>query len=259
MRKVIGNFMKYRFLLVELVKKDVKLKYRNSYLGLLWTLLEPLLTMLVLTLVFSGLLGRGDRLYPIYILTGRLLYSYFSTSTKSALKSIRSNSGMIKKVYVPKYMYPVSSVLSGYIIFVLSLIVLVAAEFVMKVKPTIYLLQAIVPLTLLFVVTLGVSLILSTMAVFFRDLEYLWSVGLMLLMYASAIFYHVEDLNKPHIQQLLKLNPLYALILNFRNSVLYGRPLDGEAVAVAAIFGFVSVAVGGYMFYKNQDKFILHI
>ena len=81
----------------------------------------------------------------------------------------------------------------------------------------------------------------------------------MLIMYASAIFYHVEDLNKPHIEAALKLNPLYALILNFRNSVLYGKPLDMEAVVIAAVFGLLSVIVGGYMFYKNQDKFILHI
>lgn len=259
MRRVFDNFMKYRFLLAELVKKDIKLKYRNSYLGLLWTLLEPLLTMFVLTLVFSGLLGRGDRLYPIYILTGRLLYTYFSSTTKSALKSIRSNSGMIKKVYVPKYMYPVSSVISGYIIFILSLIVLVVVGAILRVRPTIYLLQAVVPLVLLFFMTLGVSLILATFAVFFRDLEYLWSIALMLIMYASAIFYHVDDLNKPYIERLLKLNPLYALILNFRNTVLYGKGLDGEALLVAGVFSLVSVIVGCYLFYRRQDRFILHI
>lgn len=259
MRRVFDNFMKYRFLLVELVKKDIKLKYRNSYLGLLWTLLEPLLTMFVLTLVFSGLLGRGDRLYPIYILTGRLLYTYFSSTTKSALKSIRSNSGMIKKVYVPKYMYPVSSVISGYIIFVLSLIVLVVVGAILRVKPTVYLFQAVVPLVLLFFMTLGVSMILATFAVFFRDLEYLWSIALMLIMYASAIFYHVDDLNKPYIERLLKLNPLYALILNFRNTVLYGKGLDGEALLVAAVFSLFSVVAGCYLFYRKQDNFILHI
>ena len=259
MRRVFDNFMKYRFLLVELVKKDIKLKYRNSYLGLLWTLLEPLLTMFVLTLVFSGLLGRGDRLYPIYILTGRLLYTYFSSTTKSALKSIRRNSGMIKKVYVPKYMYPVSSVISGYIIFVLSLIVLVVVGGILRVKPTVYLFQAVVPLVLLFFMTLGVSMILATLAVFFRDLEYLWSIALMLIMYASAIFYHVDDLNKPYIERLLKLNPLYALILNFRNTVLYGKELDGEALLVAAVFSLFCVVAGCYLFYRKQDNFILHI
>ena len=166
---------------------------------------------------------------------------------------------MIKKVYVPKYMYPVSSVISGYIIFVLSLIVLVVVGGILRVKPTVYLFQAVVPLVLLFFMTLGVSMILATLAVFFRDLEYLWSIALMLIMYASAIFYHVDDLNKPYIERLLKLNPLYALILNFRNTVLYGKGLDGEALLVAAVFSLFCVVAGCYLFYRKQDNFILHI
>ena len=114
---VVKTFNKYRNLLVELVKKDIKLKYRNSYLGVIWTMLEPLLTMIVLTLVFSKLLGKGTQDFPVYILTGRLVYSFFSNGTKAALRAVRANASMIKKVYVPKYMYPFASVLSGYVIF----------------------------------------------------------------------------------------------------------------------------------------------
>ena len=111
MKKYIDNLIQYKFLLSELVKKGIKLKYRRSYLGIVWSLLEPLLTMLVLTVVFGTLYGNTDRTFPVYILTGRLLYGYYSTSTKSALKSIRANSAMIKKVYVPKYLYPLSTVI----------------------------------------------------------------------------------------------------------------------------------------------------
>ena len=114
MKKYVDNFMQYRFLLSELVKKGIKLKYRRSYLGMIWSMLEPLLTMIVLTIVFGTLYGNTDRTFPVYILTGRLLYSFFSQSTKAALKSIRQNSAMIKKVYVPKYLYPLSSVLFNY-------------------------------------------------------------------------------------------------------------------------------------------------
>ena len=110
MKTYIENFKKYRFLLWELVKKGVKLKYRRSYLGILWTLLEPLLTMIVLTIVFGSMFGNPDPTFPVYILTGRLLYSFFSSATSGAMKSIRGNAGMIKKVYVPKYIYPLSSV-----------------------------------------------------------------------------------------------------------------------------------------------------
>lgn len=125
MRAFLEDLKKYKFLLHELVKKGFVLKYRRSYLGLFWTLLEPLCTMLVLTIVFGGFFGQGDRLYPVYILSGRLLYTYFNTSTKGCMRSMRKNAGMMKKVYVPKYLYPLSTVLYQYIIFLISLSVLV--------------------------------------------------------------------------------------------------------------------------------------
>ena len=105
------SFVNYRFLLWELVKKGIKLKYRRSYLGIIWSLLEPLLTMIVLTIVFGTILGNHEKTFPVYILCGRLLYNFYSTSTKAGLSSIRKNAAMIKKVYVPKYLYTLSSIL----------------------------------------------------------------------------------------------------------------------------------------------------
>jgi len=256
--KVTKNFKKYRFLLGELVKKDIKLKYRSSYLGILWTLIEPILTTFVLTLIFSKLLGRAEKAFPVYILTGRLLYTFFANSTKSAMKSIRSNSAMIKKVYVPKYIYPFSTILSNYIIFLISLIVLFFASIVFKIIPTFYLVQIIIPLVLLLVLSLGCGMILATMAVFFRDLEYLWSVVLMLVMYTSSIFYHVEDLDMGDMAWVFNLNPLYLIIVNFRNAV-FGRPMDNSALLLSIIYSFGSLAIGLFIFYKKQDKFILNI
>ena len=110
MKQAIANFLKYRFLLKELVKKGVKLKYRRSYLGIIWTLLEPLLTMIVLAVVFGTLFGNTDKTFPVYILTGRLLFSFFQQGTNGALKSIQSNAAQIKKVYVPKYLYPLANI-----------------------------------------------------------------------------------------------------------------------------------------------------
>ena len=154
MPTALKNFSKFRYLLYELVKKDIKLKYRSSILGVLWTLLEPLLTMIVLTIVFSGLLGKGDDNFPVYILCGRLLYSFFSTGTKTALKSIRKNSSTIKKVYVPKYMYPLASTFSSYMIFLISLIVLVGVAIYEKVTITPAILGEILPLIMVFFLTL---------------------------------------------------------------------------------------------------------
>ena len=115
MKKYLDNLRQYQFLLSELVKKGIKLKYRRSYLGILWSMLEPLLSMVVLTIVFGTLYGNTDKTFPVYILSGRLLYSFYSSATKAALKSIRSNAAMIKKVYVPKYLFVVSRVFSSFI------------------------------------------------------------------------------------------------------------------------------------------------
>lgn len=256
MNRILNNFKKYRFLLVELVKKDIKLKYRRSVLGIFWTLLEPLLTTLVLTFVFSKLRNKSVS-FPVYILTGRLLYSFFANSTKAAMKSIRTNGAMIKKVYVPKYIYPLASVLSNYVIFLISMIVLVGVAIFCGVWPTFYIVEAIIPLFLILVMSLGVGMILATFAVFFRDLEYLWGVVLMLIMYASAIFYDVDTMIEGN-EWIFKWNPLYALILNFRNAV-FGSPLDQFALVYSAIVAFGSLLVGIYVFYKKQDKFILNI
>lgn len=254
----IKNFMKYRFLLAELVKKDITLKYRRSYLGILWTLLEPLLTMIVLTVVFGSLFGNKDKTFPVYILSGRLLYTFFSSGTKAAMKSIRTHSGMIKKVYVPKYIYPLSSILSNYVIFIISLIVLVAVSVVLKVEPSVYLFQAIIPLAIILVMSFGVGLILCTLSVFFRDLEYLWSVALMLIMYTAAIFYKPERIIDAGYGWLLDINPLYSVVINFRNSI-FGQPLDSRALIISLIYSVTTLLIGIVIFYKKQDKFILHV
>ena len=260
MRQFIKNLKKYKYLFYELIKKDIKLKYRSSILGLFWTLLEPLLTMIVLTLVFSELLGRGDRYYPVYILSGRLLYSFFSGGTKAALKSIRSHGAMIAKVYVPKYMYPAATIVSNYVIFLLSLIVLMGVGAVMKVKPTLHLFGAILPLTILLVLTLGVGLLLATLNVFFRDLEYLWTVALMLIMYTCAIFYKIDGIK--HHLWIFKYNPLYSVILNFRNTVLYsvyGQAMDMWHLWYSMGVSVLLLAVGLFVFWRKQDRFILYV
>ncbi|HCJ41893.1 ABC transporter permease [uncultured Ruminococcus sp.] len=258
LKKQLKTFKKYRFLLRELVKKGIKLKYRRSYLGILWTLLEPLLTTCVLTIVFGTFFGKDDKTFPVYILTGRLLYSFFSSGTKAAMKSIRQHAGMIKKVYVPKYIYPLSSVLFNFVIFAISLIVLVGATLVFGVYPNLWVLTAILPLIMLLLLTFGAGMILSTLSVFFRDLEYLWDVALMLIMYTCAIFYKVEKLGT--YQWVFKINPLFAIIKDFRAAV-YGQNMFHEPawVIMPAVLSVLSVLVGVLMFKKNQDKFILHI
>ena len=258
MKKYIDNLIQYKFLLSELVKKGIKLKYRRSYLGIVWSLLEPLLTMIVLTIVFGTLYGNTDKTFPVYILTGRLIYSYYSTATKSALKSIRANSAMIKKVYVPKYLYPLSTFIFNYIIFLISLIVLAAVSIVLGIKPTIYLLQAPIALILVLILSYGCGMILATIGVFFRDMEYLWSVVLMIIMYTCAIFYYPEKLLKSGWFWILKYNPLYGIIKIFRDSV-FGKPINMHYLMYTTAFSLLCLVIGLVCFKKKQDDFILHI
>ncbi len=269
MKKYLNSFLKYRHLLMELIKKGIKLKYRRSYLGLIWTLLEPLLTMLVLTFVFGRVLGRsggkiGPELYPVYVLCGRLLYSCFSNCSKVGMRSIRANQAMMKKVYVPKYLYPVSSVAYNFVIFLLSLIVLAVVGAVRGIPVTWHLFEAIIPIIVLFIMCMAAAFILSTLCVFFRDVEYLWDVVLMLIMYCSAIFYFVDSLQSDIVQRVIQLNPLYCVIDNFRCAILMGESIFSTASGTfmflySAGFSIVALIVGIVVFKKNQDKFILYV
>ena len=258
MKKYLDNLRQYQFLLSELVKKGIKLKYRRSYLGILWSMLEPLLSMVVLTIVFGTLYGNTDKTFPVYILSGRLLYSFYSSATKAALKSIRSNAAMIKKVYVPKYLYPLSTVIYNYIIFLISLVVLAIVGVILGVKPTIYLLQAPVALIIILILSYGSGMFLATIGVFFRDIEYLWSVALMLIMYTCAIFYYPSKLLKSGWAWILKFNPLYCTIQIFR-SAIFGEPICAVCNLCSCIQRSDHFIIGLVCFQEKILIFILYI
>lgn len=263
---LINHVRKYRFLLNELVIKGIRLRYRRSYLGVLWTLFEPLLNMIVLSIIFGPLLGySNDKTFPVYILSARLLYDFFSHSTRECTRSIRANASMIKKVYVPKYLYPLSHVLFNFVIFAISLIVLAVVSVVLGVFPTWRLLYVVIPLLNLFILTLGVGFLLSTIGVFFRDMEYIWNIALTLIMYTCAIFYKVDRFTSggkgsSFAMTILRLNPLYGIITNFRESLnILHNPFSWNMALYALIFGIVVLIIGVFAFYKKQDKFILYI
>ncbi len=267
MKKYLEGFMRYRYLLKELVVKGIKLKYRRSYLGLVWTLLEPLLTTMVLAFVFGTLLGKNIPYFPVYILCGRLMYSCFSSTSKVAMRSIRANQAMIKKVYVPKYLYPLSTIIYNYILFLISLIILIALAVVYRVPLSWHIVEMVIPLFILAILCVAVGLILSTICVFFRDLEYLWDVIIMLIMYCSGIFYSVERIS-PAVKTVLSLNPVYCIISNVRCVVMEGGSIftsqsyglsNLHMMIYSLVFSLVAFVIGIIVFKQNQDKFILHI
>lgn len=276
LKNYFKNAYKYRYLVQEIVRKNIKLQYRNSFLGIFWTFLQPLLTMIVLVLVFSNVFGSsssGVVCYPIYVLCGRLIYECFTQSTKRAMRSIRNSASVIKKVYVPKYVYPLSNVLANFVTFLISLTVLVVVFaffyiFQHGAYPDLVLswkfLLLIVPLLLLFMLSIGVGMILSVLNVFFKDIEYIYDVFCMLLFYITPVFYKVSNLKLAGEVSwfgfVLKLNPLYWITDLFRSCVLVnGFDWNWNGFFYTLGFSVFSILIGTYFFYKKQDKFILHI
>ncbi len=271
----INNFLKYRHLIKELVSKNIKLQYRNSVLGMFWNFLQPLLTMIVLVFVFNNLFGRDSSKvvnYPVYLLCGRLLHQFFTSSTKKAMHSIRAKASIIKKVYVPKYVYPLSAVLSNFVTFLISLSVLVVVILYFNIADknpitiTPNIVFAVPAVFVLFLFTLGVGMILATLSVFFRDIENIYDVFCLLLFYVTPIVYTVDRLGFPEGSTaafILKLNPMYGFIEMFRGAVLHGGEFftyfDMNLFWYCCGVTVVVLVVGFGLFYKKQDKFILHI
>lgn len=267
----VEMFKKYKNLLNELTKKNVKLKYRNSWLGILWSFLQPLLNMVVLAVVFGGIFGKkSDQIvcYPVYLFTGRLLFSFFTSSTKQAMTSFRRNQAIIKKVYVPKYMYPLSSILSNFVTFAISLLCLICVWIFFKVtgwsggsglEITWYALLCWIPMVLLLIFSTGVGLILSVISVYFRDVEYIWDVVCQLLFYMVPILYHLSTIDTKWIRIVIKVNPLYSMIELFRHCVLYGQIMSPQLFLYAAATSIGVLLIGIWFFNKKSDDIIFHL
>jgi ABC-type polysaccharide/polyol phosphate export permease len=252
------NFQKYRFLLEQLVKRDIKVRYRNSMLGIFWSFLEPLLTMIVFTIIFSYIFKRDIPNFPVYYLIGRVSYTLFNSGTTSAMMSIIGNANILKSVYVPKYLFALASVLSGFVTFLLSLIILFAVMIATNVTFTIYIIFACLPVIVLLILTLGVGLILATATVFFRDMQHLYGVFSLLLMYGSAIFYPASII-PPHYQWLLTINPFYEIIFCIRTVILNGTLYDPGALLYATLFAIATLIIGMGVFYRYQNRFLLKL
>lgn len=245
-------------LIKELVKRDLKLKYRRSVLGYLWSLLNPLLMMIVMTLVFSYMFRFDIPNYPLYLICGQTLFNFFNESTNMAMQSVIQNAQLIKKVYIPKYIFPISKVTSSFVTMSFSLVAILIVMLVTGTGFHFSILLFWVPLLMLFIFSSGISMLLSALAVQFRDITHLYGVLTMAWMYLTPIFYPVEAI-PDGVASVIMANPLYTYIDIFRSLVLYGEIpsaltlLSGFAVAII-VFG-----VGALVFRRMQRNFILFI
>lgn len=249
---------KYEPLLKELVIRDIKVRYRRSILGLLWTVLNPLLMMVVMTTVFSKLFVNDIENFSVYYLTGYILYMFVNESTNSALFSVVYNGTLMKKVYIPKYMFPLSKVASSLVNLGFSFIAMFIVMILTctKLQATILLTPLIICYVTLFATGLG--LILSTIYVFFRDCGHFYGVVMLVWMYLTPLFYP-KDILGEQLQHYLVLNPLYHYVTYFRMIILDGVIPGVMDNIICFSMGMIALGIGIVIFYMQQDKFILYI
>ena len=247
------------FLFSELVKRDFKKKYKRTYLGMLWSLLSPLLTLLIMSLVFKHFFGNDTPHYTIYLFCGNIVFSFFSDSTGGGMGSLLANADIFSKVKVPKYLFLFSRNVSSLINFALTFVVFLVFCLLdgIAVTPLFFLL--LFPIVCLVIFNLGVGMILSALFVFFRDMQYLWSLFTLLLMYLSAIFYTTERFAELGVERLFLLNPIYVYIKYFRLTVI-GGTIPSPAFHLLSA-GYAAVAfIVGILFYRGfNDKFLYYV
>lgn len=256
--KYIRNFLKYRSLLEELISRDVKIKYKHSILGVLWTLLNPLLMMIVLTIVFSNLFRFDIENFPLYILSGQVIFNFFNDATTNAMSAIVGNAALIKKVYVPKYMFVLSRVFSSLINLMASFAALIVVMIVTRAELHWTVLLAFVPITLAVFMALGIGLILSAITVKFRDVMHLYSVLMTVLLYLTPVIYPMSILTEG-LYHVVMMNPLTVVIMMFRDLMLYNTMFSFETLGIAVAETLVFMVLGIWVFYKKQDEFILNL
>ena len=249
---------KYRFLIKQLVSRDFKTKYKRSVLGVFWSFLNPLLTMTVQYFIFSTIFKSDIEYYPAYLLIGIVSFNFFNEACGMGLMSIIGNSGLITKVYMPKYIYPLTRVMSSVVNLAISLVPMLMVSLLTGVHFRKSALLALYFLVCLILFTLGVAMLLSAAMVFFRDVQFLWNVFSMIWMYATPLFYP-ETIIPDQFKFVLQLNPLYYIIKAERTCILGGVSPDPVVYVQCLLMALAALLVGALVFKKTQNKFVLYL
>ena len=255
----IRTFFKYQDLIKELVGRDIKLKYRRSFLGYIWSVLNPLLVMIVMTVVFSAMFKNNIQNYPVYLLIGRMMFDFLNTSTNKAMKSVTGNAALLKKTYVPKYIFTFAQVTSCLVELIFSLGALVIV--MIATGSPFHWQMVLLPLILLqtYLFCMGLGFLLADLNVFFRDIQYIYHAVTTAWMYLTPIFYPLERLPES-IRFLVKaFNPMYYYISQFRDVVIYGQMPGPRIFWGGWLMAILMLLLGVWVFQRSKDKFILYI
>ena len=252
------NFKRDSFVLSSLVTKDFKLKYRRSVLGVLWSILNPLLMMIVLSAVFSFVFRANIENFPLYLILGTTLFNFMSAATNGGMMSLLDSASLIKKIRINKMVFPLEKVIFELVNFVISLVAVVIVMLYFQVVPTWDIL--FLPLLLVYMIMFctGLALILASLAVFFRDIIHLWGVVLTAWTYATPLFYPVEVL-PGLVRTLMEFNPMYQYVTYFRQIALWAEAPSLETNLLCLAMGAITLAVGVAVFSRSQKKFILYV
>ena len=255
---MLQKLRRHQFLFEELVKRDFKKKYKRTVLGMAWSVLSPLLLLLVMKLVFTQFFGRNMEHYTTYLFCGNLVFSYFSESTREGMASLMGNAKIFTKVNVPKYLFLFAKNTQTLINFGLTLMVFFVFCVLDQIVFTWKFILLLYPIGMLLLFNIGVGLILSALFVFFRDIQYLWTVFTQLLMYMSAIFYTIDNYSYT-IQCLFLANPVYLFIRYFRKIVIDAAIPSVWFHLLMLADVVVVLAVGCWMYKKYNHRFLYYV
>jgi ABC-2 type transport system permease protein len=258
MIELVRDSIRYRELIWALALKELKLRYKRSALGFLWALLNPLLLMLVTTLVFSTLLKMSIKHYAIFVLTMILPWTFFSQSLSYAAESVVGNGDLLKKVRVAKLVFPLAAVTSNMINLLLSLIPLVLIVLAMGHPFYVTWLYLPVPLLALTIFTVGATFFFAAANVYYRDVAHILQVILQVWFYITPILYTI-DLFPAKYQWIFKLNPLIFVMNGFRLSIYYGMLPQAQSVLASFVCAFLALFIGFAVFRRYQDQFVYYV
>ena len=255
-----GELWRYRGLLKNLVAREIKVRHRQSVLGMAWAVLSPLITTTVLALIFSGFFGRGmgQARFALYVLTGLVLWNLFSAGTALGLVSIQGAGTIIRKVYVPRSIFPLAAVLSSLVNFAFSLISLAAYMAVTHARVHWITLLAIVPVLEMTVFSLGISMLLATMFVYFRDVRWFYDSALLAMFYASPIFYPPEII-ADKFAHVLRFNPLWSVLASFRSCIIDCKLPLASDVVFGSISALIALVVGWVILRRFEQNLINYL
>lgn len=242
----------------ELVKRDFKQRYKRSILGMAWSILSPLLTLLVMRVIFTAIFAKDIPHYTIYLFSGNIIMSYYRESTRNGMRSLTSNAKIFTKINVPKWLFILSKNVSALVNFGLTLLVYFAFCLIDRIHFTPKMFLLVYPSLCLLVMNIGIGAILSAMFVFFEDTSYLYDVMLTLLNYMSAIFYSVDQFEKP-FQRVFLLNPVYVYIKYFRTIVINGIVPSLSYHLLCLFYAVFYLSIGIVIYHKYNHKFLYYL